>query len=170
MSEYTTGPEPVFPGLNEFSGMARGVLGNVSPAQRRVRAAEAAREALERALTLDLKHLTPDKLVLEIMELRGVLAGLLTASIPAATPYPLGTDLELNDDDYVAHLFDMLGDVAPLGAEVTVHVDRPLAPALVDTLVHGINAPEARPVGNYFQADGICGTSRVHLTALAGGT
>lgn len=80
--------EPVHPSLAAFAGMARSRLGNLSPAERRVKAAEAARDVLLRVIELDLKHMTTDELVLEILEMRAALAGLLTVTVPAATPPP----------------------------------------------------------------------------------
>ncbi|MET9779353.1 hypothetical protein ABZ023_34805 [Streptomyces sp. NPDC006367] len=157
--------EPVHPSLAAFAGMARSRLGNLSPAERRVQAAEAARDVLLRAIKLDLKHMTADELVLEILEMRGALAGLLTVTVPAATPPPSPEQGGLTDDDLVASLFDMISDVAPLEADVAVHIGRPLPNPLINTLVRAINAPGLRDAGGYLEARGHCGTSTVHITA-----
>ncbi|MEW1760432.1 hypothetical protein AB0393_28465 [Streptomyces cyaneofuscatus] len=159
--------DPVRPSLVEFVEMARGRLGDLSPAARRVRASEIARDVLRRALKLDLKHLSADELVLEIMEMRGALAGLLTVTVPAATPPALPEDSGLSDDDLVASLFDMISDVAPLEADVAVHIGRPLPNPLIDSLVRAINSPGLRDAGEYLEARGHCGTSTVHITAMA---
>lgn len=159
--------EPVHPSLAVFAGMARSRLGNLSPAERRVQAAEAAREVLLRVITLDLKNMTADELVLEILEMRGALAGLLTVTVPAATPPPSPEEGGLTDDDLVASLFDMISDVAPLEADVAVHIGRPLPNPLIDSLVRAINAPGLRDAGEYLEARGHCGTSTVHITATA---
>ncbi|MFJ4700585.1 hypothetical protein ACIP5N_21600 [Streptomyces sp. NPDC088768] len=160
------GIEPVHPSLAEFAGMARNRLGNLSPAERRVKAAEAARDVLRRAIKLDLKHMTTDELVLEILEMRGALAGLLTVTLPAATPPRRPEESDLSDDDLVASLFDMISDVAPLEADVAVHIGRPLPSPLIDTLVRAINAPGLQVVGGgYLEARGHCGSSTVHITA-----
>lgn len=161
--------DPVHPSLAEFAGTARNRLGNVSPAQGRVLAAEAARDVLNRAITLDLKRLTPDEIALEFLEIRKALDGLLTVSVPAATPPPLPYENELTDEDLVDHLFDLISDAAPLGADVTVHVSRSLPDNLINSLVRAINAPGIRAAGEYVEAYGSCGTSSVQITAMAGG-
>ncbi|MCX4826524.1 hypothetical protein OG883_43590 [Streptomyces sp. NBC_01142] len=159
--------EPVHPSLVEFVGMARSRLGNLSPAERRVKAAEAARDVLRRVIKLDLKSMSADELVLEVMEMRGALAGLLTVTVPAATPPARPEAGGLTDDDLVASLFDMISDVAPLEADVAVHIGRPLPNPLIDSLVRAINAPGLQYAGEYLEARGHCGTSTVHITAMA---
>ncbi|TLQ39303.1 hypothetical protein [Streptomyces marianii] len=161
-------PKPVHPDLTEFLTMARSHLGNLSPAERRVKTAHAARDVLRTALRYDLKHMSSEELVLAIMELRGALAGLLSVTIPAATP-PSG---QMDDGDLTAHLLDLISDAAPLSAEVSVHVDRALPDPMLTALAQGINAPEVRRSAQYVEALGHCGTSTVHITALAaaGGT
>ncbi|WP_331746494.1 hypothetical protein OG923_33470 (plasmid) [Streptomyces halstedii] len=159
------GFEPVHPSLAEFAGMARSRLGNLSPAERRVKAAEAARDVLLRVIELDLKHMTTDELVLEILEMRAALAGLLTVTVPAATPPRTPMEGGLTDEDLVASLFDMISDVAPLEAHVAVDIGRPLPNPLIDSLVRAINAPGLLDAGGYVEARGHCGTSTVHITA-----
>ncbi|WP_159047712.1 hypothetical protein [Streptomyces sp. WM6378] len=152
--------------------MARSRLGNLSPAERRVKAAEAARDVLRRVIKLDLSNMTEVQLVLELMEMRGVLASWLTVMVPAAVP-PSRPELGgLADDDLVASLFDMISDVAPLEADVAVHIGRPLPNPLIDSLARAINAPGLHDAGEYLEARGHCGTSTVHITAMAstGGT
>ncbi|MFJ9580771.1 hypothetical protein ACIRQF_30825 [Streptomyces sp. NPDC101191] len=161
MSEPTVRPAPN--SLAEYLAMARGRLGNMSPAERRVKAAVAARDTLRHNLTLDLKHMSQDELVLTVMEMRGALALLLSITLPAATP----PSAELGDDDLVAHIFDLISDAAPLHAEVDVHLGRRLPSPLLQALLKGINADQARATGNYVEALGHCGTSTVHLTTLA---
>ncbi|MER8119091.1 hypothetical protein [Streptomyces sp. NPDC094031] len=157
--------EPVHPSLAAFAGMARSRLGNLSPAERRVKAAEAARDVLLRVIELDLRHMTTDELVLEILEMRAALAGLLTVTVPAATPPPSPEESGLTDEDLVASLFDMISDVAPLEAHVAVDIGRPLPNPLIDSLVRAINAPGVLDAGGYLEARGHCGTSTVHITA-----
>lgn len=159
------GVEPVHPSLAAFAGMARSRLGNLSPAERRVKAAEAARDVLLRVIELDLKSMTTDELVLEIMEMRAALAGLLTVTVPAATPPPSPEESGLTDEDLVASLFDMISDVAPLEAHVAVGIGRPLPNPLINSLVRAINAPGVLDAGGYLEARGYCGTSTVHITA-----
>ncbi|WP_329020546.1 hypothetical protein [Streptomyces sp. NBC_01601] len=158
---------PVYPSLAEFVGMARDRLGTLSPAERRVKAAEAARDVLLRVIKLDLKHMTPDELVLAIMEMRGALAGLLNVTIPAAEPPARPEGGGLTDDDLVARLFDLISDAAPLEADVVVHVGRPLPNPLIDSLVKAINAPGLHVAGEYVEARGYCGSSSVHITAMS---
>lgn len=157
--------EPAHPALATFAEMACIQLGNLSPAERRLKAAEAARNVLLREITLDLKNMTADELVLELLTMRAALAGLLTVTVPAATPHPSPEEGGLSDDDLVASLFDVISDVAPLEADVAVHLSRPLPSALVDSLVQAINAPGLRYAGEYLEARGHCGTSTVHITA-----
>jgi hypothetical protein len=166
MSDPGVQPDPTI--LAEYLAMARSRLGNMSPAERRVKAAVAARDTLRHNLTLDLKHMTQDELVLATMELRGVLALLLSITLPAAIP----AAAELDDDDLVAHVFDLISDAAPLHAEVDVHLGRSLPDSLLQALLKGINADQAHAMGDYVEALGHCGTSTVHLTTLAaaGGT
>ncbi|MFF8994031.1 hypothetical protein ACF09H_29705 [Streptomyces sp. NPDC014983] len=157
------GVVPVHPAVE---GMSRSQLGNLSPAERRVKAAEAARGVLHRAVTLDLKNMTAGELVREILEMRSALADLLTV-VPAATP-PLSPDQGgLTDDDLVASLLDMISNAAPLEADVTVHIGRPLPNPLINSLIRAINAPGLRDAGEYLEARGHCGTSTVHITATA---
>ncbi|MFE0369359.1 hypothetical protein [Streptomyces tendae] len=120
--------ELVHPSLAAFAGMAPSRLGTLSPAERRVQAAE-------------------------------------TVTVPAATPPPGSDQGGLTDDDLVASLFDVISDVAPLEADVAVHLGRPLPNPLIDTLVRAINAPVLRDAGGYVEARGHCGTSTVHITA-----
>ncbi|WP_141658553.1 hypothetical protein [Streptomyces mutabilis] len=166
MSEPTACP--VRPTLSEYLTMARGRLGNLSPAQRRIQAAVAARDTLRHNLALGLMHMSQDELVMALMEMRGALALLLSVTIPAAVP-PSG---ELDDEDLVAHLFDLLSDAAPLHAEVHVRLGRALPDSLMASLLQGINGPQAHVTGDYVQAVGTCGTSTVHITtpSAAGGT
>ncbi|GGU49585.1 hypothetical protein [Streptomyces violascens] len=164
--------EPVHPSLAEFAGMTHSRLGNLSPAEHQVRAAEVARDVLRRVIKLDLSHMTVDQLAMELREMRGVLAGLLTVMVPVAVP-PARPELGgLADDDLVAGLFDMIIDVAPLEADVAVHIGRPLPNPLIDSLARAINAPGLQDFGEYLEARGHCGTSTVHITAMAspGGT
>ncbi|MFK0142595.1 hypothetical protein [Streptomyces murinus] len=161
------GFEPVHPSLAAFAEMARNGPGHLSPAERRVKAAEAARDVLLRVVTLDLKNMTADELVLEIMEMHGALAGLLTVTAPAATPPPSPEEGGLSDDDLVASLFDMVSDAAPLEADVAVHIARALPDPLINSLVRAINAQSLRYTGEYIEAHGHCGTSTVHITAPA---
>ncbi|MFG2210524.1 hypothetical protein [Streptomyces sp. NPDC048638] len=158
--------DPVRPNLAEVVGMARSRLGHFSPAERRVKAAEAARDVLRRAIRLDLKGMSADELVLEVMEMRAALAGLLSVIIPAATPSAPVEGSALSDDDLVASLFDLISDAAPLEADVAVHVSRVLPNPLIDSLVKAINAPGVHDAGQYLEARGHCGTSTVHLTAM----
>ncbi|GAA3710291.1 hypothetical protein ACRWOO_04525 [Streptomyces sp. NEAU-PBA10] len=157
--------ELMHPSLAAFAGVARSRLDNLSPAERRVQAAEAASDVLLRASKLDLTHMTTDELVLTVLEMRRALAGLLTVTVPAATPPPGSDQGGLTDDDLVASLFDVISDVAPLEADVAVHLGRPLPNPLIDTLVRAINAPGLRDAGGYVEARGHCGTSTVHITA-----
>ncbi|MFB6984422.1 hypothetical protein [Streptomyces sp. NPDC056304] len=161
-------PEPVHPDLAEVLVMARSHLGNLSPAERRVKTAHAARDILRAAIKYDLKHMSPEELVPAIMELRGALAGLLSVTIPAATP----PSDELDDGGLTAHLLDLISDAAPLSAEVSVHVGRVLPDPMLTALAQGINAPDVHKNAEYVEALGHCGTSTVHITALAstGGT
>ncbi|MFI6528255.1 hypothetical protein [Streptomyces uncialis] len=162
-----TDVEPVHPSLAEFAGMARNHLGSLSPAQRRVQAAETARDVLRRAIRLDLQGMQADELVLQVLEMRAALAGLLTVTVPAATPPAPTDDGALSDDDLVASLFDLISDAAPLDADVVVHVGRPLPHPLFNSLVRAINAPGLHDAGEYLEARGHCGTSTVHITATA---
>ncbi|MER6127480.1 hypothetical protein ABT173_33845 [Streptomyces sp. NPDC001795] len=158
--------QPVPTSLVDYLAMARDRLGNLSPAQRRVQAAVAGRDTLQYNLALDLKHMSPDELVLAIMELRQALALLLSVSTPAENP----PSAELGDEDLVAHVFDLISDAAPLHAEVDIHLGRVLPDPLLEALLQGINAPGAHATGGYVEALGHCGTSTVHITALTAGS
>ncbi|MEO3976814.1 hypothetical protein [Streptomyces sp. CAU 1734] len=154
---------PAHAGLPQYVAMARGRLGKLGPAASRIEAAVAGRAALRHSLGLDLRRLSPDDLVLELMELRGTLALLLSLSIPAAIPQSGALD----DEDLVAHVFDLVSDAAPLHAEVSLRISRSLPDPLQAALLKGINAPRAHAAGEFVEARGHCGTSTVQITTLA---
>ncbi|MFJ1871107.1 hypothetical protein [Streptomyces chartreusis] len=162
-------PQPAFPELVDYMRMAWNGLSAASPAARRVKAAESARDLLSEAITLPLQEMDADALVMAILQLRASLARLLAATIPAAVPPAPSTGTVLDDAALVAHLLALISDAAPLDADVAVHVGRPLPAPLIDTLTQAIHAPGLRPSGDYLEARGICGSSTIHITALTSG-
>lgn len=151
--------------LAAFAALARNQYPARSPAERRVQAAEDARETLNEALGLPLTDMTRDEVVLAFLKLRSSLAGLLTEAIPAATP-PSHPDVpDPEGEEVVASLLDVISGAASVHADIAVDLDQPLPADLINVLARAVNAPGVTTEGRLRIAVGDCGSARVLVRA-----